>query len=223
MDFMDWKAFNKKSMNVLKRFWNFIWHEDSVLSWIVNILLAFIIIKFIIYPGMGLLFGTNLPVVAVISESMEHDGNFEEWWSSAAMCDTANGLAKICSQSEWYDSKSITKEEFMKYDMHNGFNKGDIIVLRGTTFEELQIGEILVYQSKLAYPVIHRVVEKNDMIETKGDHNQRQIYDSRINEKYITKEQIIGKAWFKIPYLGYVKIWFTQLLQCVTFNGCSFK
>jgi signal peptidase I len=219
---MDWKGLRKDTVDGLKRFWKFLWDEDSVWSWVVNILLAFLIIKFLVYPGIGLALGTNLPVVAVISESMEHDGNFDTWWNSPAICEY-NNTVKICTQGEWYIRRDITKDEFLTYKMHNGFNKGDIIVLHGTTFEELMIGDILVYQSKLTYPVIHRIVDKGDVIGTKGDHNQKQIYDSKINEKYIIKDQIIGKAWVRIPYLGYVKIWFTQLLQCVTFNGCSFK
>ncbi|MGV8141674.1 MAG: signal peptidase I [Candidatus Woesearchaeota archaeon] len=239
---MDWKDIKKETKDGLKKFWKFIWYEDSVLSWIVNILLAFIIIKFIIYPGIGLILGTNLPVVAVISESMSHrttptcqarniDGiciqyhddqyeicgkildermslNVEEYWENCG---------------DYYDNISISMQDFNKYPMRNGFNKGDIIILKGATFENLELGEILVYQSKLSYPVIHRVIAKNDVIETKGDHNPGQIYDSRINEKYITKDQIIGKAWLRVPYLGYVKIWFTQLVQCLSFNGCSFK
>lgn len=226
INFMDSRGLRKDICNGLKKFWNFIWNEDSLLSWIVNIVLAFLIIKFLVYPGIGLALGTNLPVVAVISESMEHDGNFDTWWDSPALCDNnsvANGVTKSCTQGEWYAGKDITKDEFLDYRMHDGFNKGDIIVLLGATFEDLEVGDILVYQSKLDYPVIHRIVEKNDVIETKGDHNQKQIYDSKINEKYIMKDQIIGKAWIKVPYLGYVKIWFTQLIQCVTFNGCSFK
>lgn len=205
----------------LKAFWNFLWNEDSIWSWIVNIIIAFILIKFILYPGIGLLLGTNLPVVAVISESMEHDGNFDTWWNSYATC-YENNTTKKCTQAEWYNYYGISKEEFLEYRMRNGFNKGDIIVLQGVTFEELQVGEVLVFQSKLAYPVIHRVVAKNDLIETKGDHNYNQIRDMALNEKYITKDQIIGKAWIKIPYLGYVKILFTQLIQCVTFNECKF-
>jgi signal peptidase I len=157
---------------------------------------------------------------------MEHNGNFDKWWDSPAICNnnSNNGiiLSKGCTQGDWYKSYGITKEEFMQYTMHNGFNKGDIIVLRGVIFEKLDVGDVLVYQSKLSYPVIHRVVKKNDLIETKGDHNQAQIFTSQLNEKYITKDQIIGKAWIKIPYLGYVKIWFTQLIQCISFNGCKF-
>jgi signal peptidase I len=221
---MDWKDTKKDMKNGLKRFWDFLWHEDSIWSWIINILIAFILIKFIIYPGIGLLFGTNLPVVAVISESMQHDGNFDKWWNSPAVCSYDNGsiLPKGCTQGDWYNNYNITKEEFLNFTLHNGFNKGDIIVLHGVTFDDLKVGDILVYQSKLSYPVIHRVVEKNDLIETKGDHNQAQIFNSQLNEKYIMKDQIIGKAWIKIPYLGYVKIIFSEGIQCITFNGCKF-
>ena len=42
----------------------------------MNVVLAFVLIKFIIYPGAGLIMGTRLPVVAVVSESMEHQGPF---------------------------------------------------------------------------------------------------------------------------------------------------
>ena len=55
-----------------KKIWNFIWHEDSVLSWVVSIALAFLLVKFIIYPLIGLVLGTGYPIVAVVSESMEH-------------------------------------------------------------------------------------------------------------------------------------------------------
>jgi len=214
---MDWDTIK----SYLKSFWNFIWHEDSVWSWIVNIFLAFIIIKFLLYPGIGLALGTNLPVVEVISESMEHNGGFEQWWSSPALCGDEI-LPKGCTQGEWYISHGISKEQFQNFTMRNGFNKGDIMLLKGVTYDKLKIGDVLVYQSKLAYPIIHRVVEKNDFMATKGDHNQRQITDSTLNEKYVTKDQIIGIAWFKIPYLGYVKILFVELVQCITFNGCTF-
>jgi signal peptidase I len=238
---MDWKVIKKDIKLGFKKFWHFIWNEDSIWSWIVNILIAFILIKFIIYPGIGLLLGTNLPVVAVISESMEHGttkvcqirsytGVCTKYYDNkyevcGKIFDKRKSLAfddywSTCGK--FYENVSITKEDFKTYPMRNGFNKGDIIVLRGVTYDNLQIGDVLVFQSKLAYPVIHRVIEKNDMIQTKGDHNQAQIYNAEVNERYILKDQIIGKAWIKIPYLGYVKIFFSQAIQCVTFNGCSF-
>ena len=59
-------------MNKFKKIWNFLWHEDSVTSWVVSIILAFVIVKFIIYPLIGVFLGTSFPIVAVVSESMEH-------------------------------------------------------------------------------------------------------------------------------------------------------
>jgi len=205
----------------LKKLWNFIWHEDSILSWTINIIIAFLLIKFVIYPGIGLILGTNLPVVAVISESMEHNSPLDQWWNSPALCGDGNMFYSnytTCTQADWYKAKGISYEQFRNFPMSNGFNKGDIIILKGTSYENLQLGEIIVYQSKLAYPIIHRVVEKNDVIQTKGDHNQRQIVDTQLNEKYISRDELIGKAWIKIPFIGYLKIWFVDILNCA-FSG----
>ncbi len=214
-----------ETKKLLKRVWHFIWEENSIWSWAVNIIIAFILIKFIIYPGIGLLLGTNLPIVAVISESMEHNGNFNTWWTSPAYCgeQTFTTTYTKCTQEAWYQQKNISAADFLQYPMHNGFNKGDIIILTGAPYDAIKKGDIIVYQSHLSYPIIHRVVQKDDVIETKGDHNQAQIVNPSVNEKYITKDQVIGKAWFKIPYLGYVKIWFVDIIQCITFSGCSFN
>ena len=94
---MDWKK-------ILKKTWKFIWDDDSILSWIVNIILAFLIVKFLIYPGLGLLFGTGYPVVAVVSGSMEHDGSFDAWWDG---------------QKEFYKNYNITKENFKEFKFKN--------------------------------------------------------------------------------------------------------
>ena len=56
----------------LKKTWNFFWHDDSLGSWMANIVVAFLVIKFILYPLLGVVLGTSFPIVAVVSESMEH-------------------------------------------------------------------------------------------------------------------------------------------------------
>ena len=89
----------------LKKLWRFIWEDNSIWSWLVNLVLAFVLVKFIIYPGLGLLLGTGYPVVAVVSGSMEHDGGFDNWWNS---------------QENIYNELGITKKEFkdfLKIDM----------------------------------------------------------------------------------------------------------
>jgi len=198
--------------------WHFLWVDDSPLSWVVSIIVAFILIKFIFYPGLGLVLGTQYPVVAVVSGSMEHSGvpqngfhtmcgervpngrhhAFDDWW-------------EICGG--WYEDNEyniITKEEFQEFTMSNGFNKGDIIFLRGKAPEAIEVGDILIYHTSQPYPIIHRAVhtwveDSTHFFTTKGDNNgdviRRADYEERIHE-----DQLIGTAWFRIPYIGYIKI-----------------
>ncbi|HII65640.1 TPA: signal peptidase I [Candidatus Woesearchaeota archaeon] len=186
-----------------KRVWKFIWEDDSVWSWVVNIVLAFVLIKFVVYPGLGFALGTSHPVVAVISESMEHNEPFDDWWSNGG---------------QWYRDHGISKEEFSQFILRNGFNKGDIIVLRGA--KDAEVGDIIVFQSGRPDPIIHRVVKmgatgNGKVYQTKGDNrrtNQQQIRNALLDETNIPENEVIGKALFKVPFLGYIKIWAVELL-----------
>lgn len=189
----------KKEKSILKKVWYFIWEEDSLASWLVNILLAFILVKFIIYPGLGLVFGTGYPVVAVVSGSMTHNQmEFDQWWEQKGV---------------WYEENDLTKEQFISFRFHNGFNEGDIMVLFGAKPKNIKIGHIIVYESRHnSPPIIHRVVseeKKGEIIffKTKGDNNL--IADREL----IHQEKLIGKAVLRIPYLGWVKIAFTNLIN----------
>jgi signal peptidase I len=183
----------------LKRVWHFIWHDDSLASWLVNLVLAFVLVKWVIYPGLGLIFATSFPIVAVVSGSMEHDGlNFDDWWSR---------------YGQWYENEDIEKEEFHTFSFHNGFQQGDIMILRGVEPKDIKIGDVLVYESsRHRNPIIHRVVGKEMNSEitftTKGDHN------SKPDGEDITAQHIsrTGKAVMRLPYLGWIKIWFVSLV-----------
>ncbi len=179
-------------MSFLKKLWHFIWHEDSLASWVTTVILAVIIVKFIFYPVLGFFLGTNFPIVAVVSESMEHNKNFENWWSL---------------NSNFYESLNITKEEFSSYSFKNGFNKGDLMILIAP--KNIKRGNVLVYHSAShSNPIIHRAVIINDKISTKGD-NVNRIQEF---EKEIPRDSIIGKAILRIPFVGYIKIIFTELI-----------
>lgn len=177
---------------ILKKTWHFIWHEDSLLSWIVNIILAFIIVKFLIYPGLGLLFGTGYPVVAVVSGSMEHDGSFDDWWNS---------------QKDFYENYNISKDEFNEFKFKNGFSMGDIMIL--VKADDIKVGDVIVFRGSVKDPIIHRVVKVSEVIQTKGDHNPT----SRNDEMNIAKQNIYGRAVFRIPYLGWIKLLFVRLIN----------
>ncbi|MFP4567940.1 MAG: signal peptidase I [Candidatus Woesearchaeota archaeon] len=208
----------KVPTSFLGKTWHFIWHDDSILSWFVNVILAFLIVKFIFYPLLSLALGSSLPLVAVTSSSMEHrvsssgDVNsicgtsvdfsgrpsFDVWWS-------------VCGK--WYEENTnISFEEFKSFPMTRGFNKGDIILLVGTN--NLEVGDVIVFQAAKEYPIIHRIINiSEDNIVTKGDNNQGLIVDSQLNERRVSPSVVLGKAYLRIPYLGYVKIWFTDFIN----------
>lgn len=187
--------------NWLKKVWYFIWEEDSLESWIVNIILAFVIVKFLIYPALGFFLGTGYPVVAVVSGSMEHSSpDFDRWWEE---------------NKEWYTKNNFTKEEF-DVGFNNGFNKGDIIFLKGAKPKNIKEGTVIVYSTGYhVYPIIHRVtkVEVNSsgdyVFQTKGDNNQGE------DPAAVGEQQVVGKAIFRIPLLGWIKIWFTESVRGV--------
>jgi len=189
---------NTKFKKLLKKVWYFVWEDNSIWSWIVNIILAFIIVYFIIYPGLGLLFGTSLPVVAVVSESMEHNRlSFDEFYQK---------------QDSFYEGNNIKKEDFREFPFKNGFNKGDIMVLFKADTKKIKIGDIIVYHASYRDPVIHRVVKiskenEGNYYTTKGDNvPEVQNFEKRIYEK-----DLLGRAVLRIPYLGWVKIGFMAI------------
>ena len=192
----------------LKAIWHFIWVEDTWLSWIVNVLLAFIIIKFLVYPGLGLVLGTGYPIVAVVSSSMEHPVGFDEWWDSPSCNDQT-------SQGQLLEVFGIDKTEFLDFPFTGGFNKGDIMILYIPKI--LKIGDILTFNANTRNdPIIHRIVgvkEQNSKMyyQTKGDNN----CGSADFENAVTSEQAIGKAVWRIPFLGWIKIGFVNLIKLV--------
>jgi len=184
----------------------------------LNIIIAFIFIKFIFYPAAGILMGTGYPLVAVVSGSMEH-----------MKIDHEGGIPNLCGNNypetslivgfddywkecgEWYENKNITQSNFSNFYFKNGFNKGDIIFIYGENPKNLKIGDVIVFKRKFrSDPIIHRVVEINEGVEgklffvTKGDHNSGSALGIDVN---INEEIIIGKGVFRVPYLGWIKIW----------------
>jgi len=219
-----------------KKIWYFIWEDNSIWSWIVNIILAFVLIKYLLYPGLGLIFGTGFPIVAVVSGSMEHHSSpvCKEINDQTKKCiDYSKTDFKICGKivnekkyfksddywevcGDWYENKGISKNNFETFPFRNGFNKGDIMILFGLKPESVKIGEVIVFKDGKPDPFIHRVINKYKddeyPITTKGDNNPESIINNYLDETDIREEQLIGKAVFRIPFLGWIKIWFVDLL-----------
>lgn len=221
----------------LRKLWGFIWEDNSIWSWVVNIILAFIIIKFLVYPGLGFLLNTSHPIVAVVSGSMEH-----KTANPCAIRDPLNPVRcikydgssyEICGKmyhsrqrvdfdffwnscGAWYIQNNITKIEFSKSSFRNGFNKGDIMLLFGTPPENIEFGHVIVFKGYRQEPIIHRVIKKTQKngkyyFQTKGDHNSMS-YEFESN---IAEDMYIGRAVARVPLLGYVKIIAVNLINLV--------
>ena len=177
--------------------WHFLAHEDSWQSFVVDAILVVLIGKYLFLPGLGLIFHTDYPLVAVVSSSMDHHGkNFEQWWFE-------NG--------KWYEDRGISRVQFEQFYKPSGFLKGDVFVVRGIDGTKLKVGDITIYNVEgRADPIIHRVVALNPdgTLQTKGDANYAQIPF----EMSVKKEQIAGKATVWAPKIGWVKVIFTDLL-----------
>jgi hypothetical protein len=194
----------------IKKAWNWLWYSDSLLSWIVSLIIAFILVKFVFFPFLSLVLGTPLPLVVVESESMEHpqagfignviglEDSFELWWQS---------------QGDWYENKNIDKSQASEWPLKTGFDKGDIMLVWGRGDKE--VGDVIIFNANTKHPIIHRIVDidkKRGVIETKGDNNIAQLHD----EKSITENAVIGEAVFRIPKLGWIKLVFVEIINAFT-------
>ena len=140
------KKRKKKTSNYFRKLWDFLWNSNSIWSWIADIILLYIIVKFIFFPLLSLIFGTQLPSVIVESGSMEHkvtDGklcginfeksgkvDFDEYWFACG---------------KWYEKRNITKSQFKEWKYPNGIEVGDIIIVSGRWEDNLKI--CLLYTS----------------------------------------------------------------------------
>lgn len=133
-------------------------------------LLVALLLAYGIYQTAGLALGTEVPVVAVTSGSMEPT-----------------------------------------------LHRGDMILVQGEPFEEIEEGEIVVYTTdRMPVPIIHRVIQKNaTALQTKGDALEQQ----HQFEKHITPDQVLGTTMFVVPYIGHVKLVPTCIYLRLQYGG----
>ncbi len=207
---MGWKS-NSKIV------WKFLWDDDSIWSWLANIIVAFLLIRYVVYPLLGLILGTSYPIVAVVSESMEH-GLHDQMLCGRDFTDFKESFDNywgICG--DWYQQVGISKEQFQQFPFRNGFDKGDVIILWRANNQNLEVGDVLIFQGTKPQPIIHRIVKVMNesgkyYYQTKGDHNSNSI-GGPYGETKIPEDRIFGKGLIRIPYLGWMKILFVDAVK----------
>lgn len=163
-----------------------------------------IIIAFLVNMSLATALSTDLPVVAVVSGSMDHGvnsygapcragsdyvENFDNWWDAC---------------KDFYSSIGITKEQFSSFPFKDGFKEGDMPIVKGS--ENYQVGDIIVFSIPTERtPIIHRIIKINadGTFMTKGDHN---VGPNQPYELSVSHSQIHGKVIFIVPKLGYFKV-----------------
>lgn len=134
---------------------------------------------------LALALSTDLPVVAVVSSSMQHDNADQTHYT-------------------WLESRlGYSREYIDSWSIPTGFFVGDMPIVTGA--KEYNVGDVIVYSvSAQKYPIIHRIIKINDdgTYQTKGDNNSVQAQ----YEFSVQPEQIYGKVIFIVPKLGYIKV-----------------
>ena len=136
-------------LQLWKRFWRYLWYDDSIGSYILNFAVAFVLIKFIIFPALGFVLNNDYPVVAIVSGSMEHK------IVDNRVCDRyiVDQESKNLEISEWWDycgdyyvqNYNMSLDEFREFEYKNGLNIGDVMVLYGKDPSKIEVGEVLVF------------------------------------------------------------------------------
>jgi len=224
----------QKFISAIKKSWHWIWNSDSIWSWLVALALIYIFIKFIFFPFLTLITGSVLPLAGVESSSMDHQIVRDDYGTLSLCGNIYTNENKFSVDFEkyweicggWYEDRNITKEKFSSFSMKNGFKKGDIVVVWGRFIPK--IGDVIIFQanpeSTAPRPIVHRIVKIENIdgktiYQTKGDHNSEQLSKNnniyKTDETTITPERIIGKVVFKIPYLGWFKIWLVDFFNMI--------
>jgi signal peptidase I len=155
---------------------------------------------FYVFLGVGmalvvkqaLAFGlaTDMPVVAVVSASMQHDHALQTHY-------------------QWLKANVGYDEAYVNsWPMPAGFLVGDMPIVQGA--DSYSIGDVIVYSIPGSdVPIIHRIIKINadGTYQTKGDNNLQQLP----YEFSVSKEQIHGRVVAIIPKLGYFKVFTTRV------------
>lgn len=149
-----------------------------------------IVIAFLVNQLLAFALSTDLPVVAVVSSSMQHD-NAEQ------------------THYRWLEDKFGYDRSYVdSWPMPTGFLIGDMPIVAGT--DEYGVGDVIVYTAPgQNFPIIHRIVRINSdgTYQTKGDNNSNQFpYEFAVSD-----EQIHGRVIFIVPKLGYFKVLITKI------------
>jgi signal peptidase I len=202
--------------------------EIKIIYWIFYLIFSFIL-AFIIYNLLSLILATSLPLATVISGSMEPSF----YRGDIVIIKGAKNLsAERIEIDQNIRQKNISEFLEMEYEK-NEYNNLEVkkIIINNNEIDISNIKEeknsVVVFTSNInRRDIIHRlalIIDANDgtFVLTKGDNPKTNYIidqDCTINRNYITNgclhlypipiEDLKGKKIGKIPFIGYLKLFF---------------
>lgn len=192
-----------------QKFWYLLWKDQSLKGWLIAVIVLFVVVKFVFFPALNFVSGSSHTLSIVESCSMYHKPtalfffNSNKWWET---------------HQDKYSEYEITKKDFEKYQLMNGFNKGDILFTIKAKPEKLKIGDVILFDAGKNNPVIHRIIkikqqDSEYIFTTIGDNNDKSFTPNNnpynIDEINIKQDQLVGRALIRIvPYGGWAKLIF---------------
>lgn len=202
--------------------------EIKIIHWVFYLVYSFIL-AFIIYKALSLFLGTALPLATVVSGSMEPSF----YRGDIVIIKSAKNIsAQTITIDENIKNKNISDFLKMEYSL-NEYNNYEVekIIIDQKTIDIKDIAKnknsVVVYKSNITgRDIIHRValvIHANDgtFVLTKGDNPKTNYIidqDCIINKNYIVngclhaypieQKDLLGKKIGKIPFIGYLKLFF---------------
>lgn len=144
-----------------------------------------LLIAFLFHKLVGLALGTPIPLIAVVSASMEHRN-------------------PELTHYAWLEQRFGYNRSYVKsWPFAKGISVGDLPIVAKA--EHYEVGDVIVYAvAGQRAPIIHRIVKINEdgSFQTKGDNNLHQWS----YELSVRPEQVYGKVVLVIPYLGWPRV-----------------
>ena len=103
--------------------------------------------------------------------------------------------------------------------MEPGIPVGSVVSSKPVDADELQIGDVITYRLQGETMVTHRITEidaANNQVITQGDAND--VPDA----EPVSYDNIVGKMWFHLPFLGYISIYLKTPLGIAVVCGVVF-
>lgn len=95
--------------------------------------------------------------------------------------------------------------------MQPTYPPGTLIIVKPVDAKDLRLGDAITYQLQPGEPAVvtHRIIASSQNARGERTYTTQGDANDTPDTKPVVAEQVNGKVWYSIPYLGYVNNWLT--------------